>query len=88
MDDPLFALLDDIAETAQGGSHHDGGSKKFGGHQLLDNEPQYYVSQQPVQNFFDNDGFPQDGRLDESRYHDEGDHRRPQGEQAQCMTPL
>jgi hypothetical protein len=88
MDDPLFALLDDIAETARDGSHHDGGSHNFGNHQLLDDEPQYYESQQLAQSFHGNSGFPQDGRRDESRNPDKGYYRRPQGEQAQCMTPL
>jgi hypothetical protein len=80
MDDPIFALLDDIAETARGGGHHKGVSNHFDEHQLLDNEPQCYVPQQTVPSFHGDGGFPQDGRRDESSYRDEGDYRQPQGE--------
>lgn len=84
MDDPLFAILDDIAQTAKGGAsgHHDGTSNRFGDHQLLDDEPKSYVSQQPAQSLRRDGDFP-DQRRDESRYVDEDENRRqPQGEQA------
>lgn len=83
MDDPLFALLDDIAQTAKGGAngHHDGALNHFGDQQLLDNEPQHYASQQPTQSLLRDDDFPGQ-RRDESRYAEEDECQQPQGEQA------
>jgi hypothetical protein len=80
MDDPLFALLDDIAETARG--DHIGAPSNFDEHQLLDNEPQHYVSQQVPQNFYGVNEFSQNGRQGESRDYDEDDRQQPQGELA------
>lgn len=88
MDDPLFAILDDIAHTAKGGAsgHHDGTSNRFGDHQLLDDKPKYYVSQQPAQSLRRDEDFP-DQRRDESRYADEDKYlQQPQGEQALFTT--
>jgi hypothetical protein len=86
MDDPLFALLDDIAETARGG--HNGVPSNFDEHQLLDDEPQHYVSQQVPQNFHGVDEFSQNGQRGESGYEGEDDHRQPQGELVQLTIPL
>ncbi|RDI80773.1 hypothetical protein Vi05172_g9233 [Venturia inaequalis] len=80
MADPLFALLDDIAQTAKGGAsgHHDGISNRRGDHQSLDNEPQYYPTQQPAQSFHRDDTLL-GPRRDGSRYADEDEYRKPQG---------
>jgi hypothetical protein len=39
MDDSVFALLDDIGETARGGDHRDGVFPTFDEYQVLENEP-------------------------------------------------
>lgn len=82
MDDRLFALLDDIAETAKGGAtgHHDDTSNRFGDQ---DNEAQYYTSQQPAQRLRRN-GDLLGQRRDTTRYANEDEDRKPEGEQAQC----
>lgn len=86
MDDPLFALLDDIAETARGG--YNGVPSNLDEHQLLDNEPQHYVSHQVPQNFYGLNEFSQDERLGESGYYGEDDRRQSQGELTQLTMSL
>lgn len=89
MDDPLFAILDDIAQTAKGGTsgHNDASSNRFGDQQLLDHESQYYASQQPVQRLHRDHDFL-DQRRDGSRYAEEDEYRHPQGEQTRCRMFL
>lgn len=84
MDDPLFALLDDIAQTAKDGGQRHGMSNSFNNHQLPDNKPQYYPQQHPAQNVRGDDKFENKSR-GESRCTREGEYGQPQG---QCMTPL
>ncbi|QDS75045.1 hypothetical protein FKW77_006241 [Venturia effusa] len=82
MTDHLFALLDDIAQASKDrhgdSSHPNGTPVRFGDHQLLDNEPQYYASEQHAQNLRHNDEAPDRGR-DGSRFADEDKHGQPQG---------